>query len=530
MKRNKFWHRGEHWVWFTGLALSMILGSALILFMVVVKNGAGAFWPYSLQLWHLKDQTSCLGQLVHVDKDSIQGRRYQIKVANRDLYGMDFRWIADKDIAATEQPAHAVILERKEYGNFFGFLENTNGNTDISASEEEKWKQFVLDLKSIKKDVLIRAKIEDQISEINNQIEKIHFKKIKIRQQSENKQISLLENKETQLKNHFNEQMKNLEQISQTLLSKKALFKDVQGQIKEIPLANIVWFFQPNQMTWLDKSIYYIKKIGELLWDNPREANTEGGLFPAIFGTIMLVLLMSLVSFPFGVITGVYLSEYSKDTLIVRLIRIAVNNLAGIPSIVFGVFGLGFFVYIIGGTIDQWFFSERLPTPTFGTGGILWASATLALLTMPVVIISTEEALRSIPAGIREAALALGSTKIQIIARLLLPLATPGIMTGFILSMARAAGEVAPLMITGVVKLAPTLPLNTEFPFLHLDRKFMHLGFHIYDVGFQSPNVEAAKPMVFITTLLLVFIVVVMSGFAIYLRNKMKERYTIKSL
>jgi phosphate transport system permease protein len=274
------------------------------------------------------------------------------------------------------------------------------------------------------------------------------------------------------------------------------------------------------------KILFYLAKIKELLVEEPRESNTEGGLFPAIFGTVMLVFVMSLFSFPLGVIAAIYLREYAKDGVVVRVVRIAVNNLAGIPSIVYGIFGLGFFVYGIGGAIDQLFFPERLPTPTFGTGGILWASLTLALLTVPVVIVATDEALGAIPAGVRDGSLALGATKFQTLVRILIPMASPGIMTGLILAMARAAGEVAPLMITGVVKLAPSLPLDGEFPFLHLDRKFMHLGFHIYDIGFQSPNVEAAKPMVFVTTLLLVLIVLVMSSFAIYLRNKMKKRYT----
>jgi phosphate transport system permease protein len=235
---------------------------------------------------------------------------------------------------------------------------------------------------------------------------------------------------------------------------------------------------------------------------------------------------MSLFTFPLGVLAAIYLREYAREGVLVRLVRIAVNNLAGIPSIVYGIFGLGFFVYGIGGSLDRLFFPERLPTPTFGTGGIFWASLTLALLTVPVVIVATEEALGAIPAGVREGSLSLGATKFQTLMRILLPMASPGIMTGLILAMARAAGEVAPLMITGVVKLAPSLPLDGNFPFLHLDRKFMHLGFHIYDIGFQSPNVEAAKPMVFVTTLLLVLIVVAMSSVAIWLRNRMKKRYT----
>jgi phosphate transport system permease protein len=236
---------------------------------------------------------------------------------------------------------------------------------------------------------------------------------------------------------------------------------------------------------------------------------------------------MSLFCVPLGIIAALYLREYAKDGPVVRLVRIAVNNLAGVPSIVYGVFGLGFFVYGLGGFIDSQLYPWRQNEPVFGTGGLLWASLTLALLTVPVVIVATEEALSSIPKGMREGSLALGATKWQTIRGVLLPMASPGIMTGFILAVSRAAGEVAPLMITGVVKLAPKLPMDGEFPFLHLDRKFMHLGFHIYDVGFQSPNVEAARPMVFVTALLLLLIVILLNTFAVRLRSRMRKRYTM---
>jgi phosphate transport system permease protein len=307
---------------------------------------------------------------------------------------------------------------------------------------------------------------------------------------------------------------------------------DAAGKETPIALLDIVRFYKPNAMGIVAKCGHYVKKIGELLWDNPRESNTEGGLFPAIFGTVMLIFLMAIACFPLGVLAGIYLGEYAKDGFLVRLVRIAVNNLAGIPSIVYGIFGLGFFVYGIGGLLDQWFFPERVAagTPTFGTGGILWASLTLGLLTVPVVIVSTEEALRAIPRATREGSYALGATKLQTLIRVLVPMASPGMMTGFILAMARAAGEVAPLMITGVVKLAPQMPVDGVFPFFHLDRKFMHLGFHIYDVGFQSPNVEASKPMVYVTTLLLLLIVLAMTSVAIYLRNRMRKRYQVRTI
>jgi phosphate transport system permease protein len=234
---------------------------------------------------------------------------------------------------------------------------------------------------------------------------------------------------------------------------------------------------------------------------------------------------MSVIAVPFGVLAALYLREYARQGFFVRAVRIAVNNLAGVPSIVFGVFGLGFFVYIVGGAIDQAFYRESLPTPTFGTGGILWASLTLGLLTVPVVIVASEEALAAVPRSMREASLASGATTYQTLVRVVLPAAAPGILTGLILAMARGAGEVAPLMITGVVKLAPDLPLDGFFPFVHLDRKFMHLGFHIYDVGFQSPNVEAAKPMVYATSVLLLLIVIMLNLTAIVVRTRLRRRY-----
>ena len=290
--------------------------------------------------------------------------------------------------------------------------------------------------------------------------------------------------------------------------------------------SHIVRAYQPNVMSWLGEFGLYISKLWEFISGDPLEANTEGGIFPAIFGTVMMVLIMSFATMPLGVVAALYLREYAKEGLLVRIVRISVNNLAGVPSIVFGVFGLGFFIYFIGGTIDQVFFSEALPTPTFGTGGILWASLTLALLTVPVIIVATEEGLAAIPATYSEASLALGATKWQTTWRVLLPSAMPAILTGMILAIARATGEVAPLMITGVVKLAPSLPLDKHFPFIHPERKFMHLGFHIYDVGFQSPNVEAAKPMVYTTTLLLIVIIICLNLTAIIIRNKLRKKYT----
>jgi phosphate transport system permease protein len=280
-----------------------------------------------------------------------------------------------------------------------------------------------------------------------------------------------------------------------------------------------------NQMSFIEKLFMFFSQIASFISDDPREANTEGGVFPAIFGTVLMVLLMTVIVSPMGVIAAIYLHEYAGNNALTKLLRIAVINLAGVPSIVYGVFGLGFFVYMVGGSLDQIFYPETLPSPTFGTPGVMWSAITLAILTLPVVIVSTEEGLSRIPSAMRHGSLALGATKVETLWRIILPIASPAIMTGIILAIARAAGEVAPLMLVGVVKMAPNLPLDGNFPFLHLDRKFMHLGFHIYDVGFQSPNVEAARPLVYATALLLVTIIISLNMTAVSIRNKLREKY-----
>ncbi|MBT1071251.1 phosphate ABC transporter permease PstA [Pelotalea chapellei] len=527
---KQYWKTGEPLVMLTGAALAVILVMTLTLVGVVLTNGLGYFWPSHLVRLELKDGSTALGQIMKREKNPLTGEhRLQLKVSNRDLYGQDFRWIDEKDVTGRSLPKDALLLERREHGNFAGFLSGLSVDglkVDQATSPLEKLK-------------LARAAIEERQPHLDN----IRKKMMTLNQQAESMRLKLLKLEYRNREQHAAEIARLTATREQVLAEFNVLngqattaqaeiggftaqFKDVSGGAKDIPLVDIMRILAPNDMSIPAKMLAYASRVKELLLDEPRESNTEGGLFPAIFGTVMMVLVMSFFSLPFGVIAAIYLREYARDGLMTRMVRIAVNNLAGVPSIVYGVFGLGFFVYGIGGSIDAIFFPERLPTPTFGTGGILWSSLTLALLTVPVVIVATEESLASIPRGLREGSLALGATKFQTLTRVLLPMATPGIMTGLILSMARAVGEVAPLMVVGVVKLAPSLPFDTTFPFFHMDRKFMHLGFHIYDVGFQSPNVEAAKPMVYITTLLLLGIVIVASSMAIYFRTRMRKRYT----
>ncbi|WP_257981315.1 phosphate ABC transporter permease PstA, partial [Aeromonas salmonicida] len=301
--------------------------------------------------------------------------------------------------------------------------------------------------------------------------------------------------------------------------------KDMRGELVTMPMSKVLDVVWPNDMSLPAKVGHWFHQIGKFVSDDPREANTEGGVFPAIFGTVFMVFLMAIIVTPLGVVAAVYLHEYAGKNSLTKIIRIAVINLAGVPSIVYGVFGLGFFVYTLGGSLDQLFYPEALPSPTFGSPGVIWSALTLAILTLPVVIVSTEEGLARIPSTIRQGSLALGATQAETLWRIVLPMASPAIMTGLILAIARAAGEVAPLMLVGVVKLAPTLPMDGNFPYLHVERKFMHLGFHIYDVGFQSPNVEAARPLVYATSFLLVTVIVGLNLTAIGIRNHLREKF-----
>ena len=535
---KNFWRSGDPFVWLTGGALAFSLLMIISLMVIVATNALGFFWPDRLVSARLKDGSDLLGQIrgheeiprSATEEGTVQ-RRTQFQVANRDLYGSDFRWVNDSDIVSQEQPADVVYFERWEWGPLFGTLKQiTQDGQVIADGPRQSWQKFQ-ELHPNTQDMLERIHTieREEIGDINYNLEKLRLK-IKSVQRAEGAQtrvgpkVAALEKKIAEWQQRYQEKSTELQKLAAENARYRMVVQAAGGREKEMPIAGVVRAFFPNQMSWGQRMSLYCSRLWGFVWDEPRESNTEGGIFPAIFGTVMMVLIMSIVVVPFGVVAALYLREYAKQGPLVRAVRIAVNNLAGVPSIVFGVFGLGFFIYLIGGSIDRLFYSEALPTPTYGTGGILWASLTLALLTVPVVIVSTEESLAAIPREWREGSLALGATKWETIRKVVLPGALPGILTGMILAMARGAGEVAPLMITGVVKLAPNLPLDSYWPFFHMERKFMHLGFHIYDVGFQSPNVEAAKPMVFMTTLLLIAVIVTLNLTAITVRNRLRSR------
>lgn len=292
-----------------------------------------------------------------------------------------------------------------------------------------------------------------------------------------------------------------------------------------IAVSDIQSLYQPNQLTWIESIVFMFKKVGTFLSDSPKQGATTGGVFPAIFGTLLMVIIMAVVVTPFGAIAAIYLHEYAPKNRITSMIRISVSNMSAVPSVVYGVFGLGFFVYGMGGSIDSLLYSDRLPSPTFGAPGLLWASLTMGILTLPVVIVSTEEGLRRVPKNLRAGALALGATKYETIRRVVLPMASPGILTGIILAIARAAGEVAPLILVGAVKFAPSLPIDSEFPFMHLERQFMHLGVFIYDGAFHNQTESQVSSLMFASCMLLLLIVFLLNISAIILRNSLRKKY-----
>ncbi len=544
----RLWFKsGTPWIWLNAAAVSLSLIMVVGVLGLVIERGVGHFWPHQVNQFSYqesdKEPQIIIGEKVdtsitpasmakstgHVMADNEDTLvQYLIKTGNRDVTGTDFRWIQERNIKAHSEPSDLIVIERREWGNFYGQLLEVKENGVTIATGEQAWQ--VLQTK-IDETLAIFKEIthieKKEVGTINFGLERLRLKQRKLELENSLDDVAKqkIDAEKAAFEAEYKQHQAKLTGLYQKLRSDSLVAKTESGSQLVIPLSKVVRVFQPNTMSLLDKILHYGSKVVEFLTDDPREANTEGGIFPAIFGTVMMVLMMSVIVTPFGVIAAVYLREYAKQGFTTRLIRIAVNNLAGVPSVVYGVFGLGFFVYILGGNIDQLFFPESSPAPVFGTPGLLWASITLALLTLPVVIVSTEEGLARIPSSIREGSLALGATKLETLWLTVLPMASPAMMTGLILAVARAAGEVAPLMLVGVVKLAPTLPLDGNFPFLHLDRKFMHLGFHIYDVGFQSPNVEAARPLVYATALLLVLVIIGLNLAAIVIRNNLREKY-----
>ena len=539
---------GSPWIWMNAGAVSIAVIMTLGLLAVIAVRGMAHFWPADVIVADYQVPGSeprlLAGERVQAElvprarlaasglPVAAEGGEFMtrelLKVGNREVYGADFTWVVGEWLSNERTPRNIVVLERREWGNFYGELLNVKEGGNLVAEGEAAWGELqrrIARIDQLHGQISHLEKVD--IGRINHGLERLRLKtrKLEIEQRLDAAAQAELDAERAEWDAEYKTLEGRLASLYQDFNRDSIGVRTLDGRELEISLGKVVRAYQPNAMSVPQKLGFYGAKIWEFVSDEPREANTEGGIFPAIFGTVLMTIIMAVIVTPFGVIAAVYLREYAKQGVLTRIIRIAVNNLAGVPSIVYGVFGLGFFVYVLGGSLDRIFYPEAAPAPVFGTPGLMWASLTLAILTLPVVIVATEEGLARIPRMIREGSLALGATKSETLWKVVLPMASPAMMTGLILAVARAAGEVAPLMLVGVVKLAPSLPLNGNYPYLHLDQKIMHLGFHIYDVGFQSPNVEAARPLVYATALLLVLVIATLNLSAVVIRNHLREKY-----
>ncbi|MEZ7188927.1 phosphate ABC transporter permease PstA [Pseudoalteromonas sp. DY56-GL22] len=542
----KQWFKsGSPWIWMTGGAVSISLISVLGLLAMIAWKGLSFFWPSEVVQFELQGSVAkqtVIGEiydrelvaksrieatgvdLSHYDKEQLE--RLLIKTGNREYVDLDFRWVLETDITSRTAPAELAVFERSKNGNFYGYVEQVIKDGEVITGNKIDVLYDLVERAVDLNDQALDLQNGD-IGHINYELERLRLKEKAYQLDNEltDERVAELAQTRAELRAEYTVLEKQLFALRKEAKRDQVTVRDMRGEVVTLPLYQVldVWF--PNDMGFFAKLGHYFVQLGKFVADDPREANTEGGVFPAIFGTVFMVLLMAVIVTPFGVVAAIYLHEYAAKNAVTKMIRIAVINLAGVPSIVYGVFGLGFFVYMLGGSIDQLFYPESSPSPVFGTPGVIWSALTLAILTLPVVIVSTEEGLSRIPSTVRHGSLALGATKAETLWRIIIPMASPAIMTGLILAVARAAGEVAPLMLVGVVKMAPTLPLDGNFPYIHLDRKFMHLGFHIYDVGFQSPNVEAARPLVYATAFLLVSVIIALNITAIGIRNHLREKF-----
>ncbi len=628
--------QGESMVWLSGGALSVAISMVVGLLAFIFWQGIGTFWPVPLVQLEKTDHQIVLGEVTDedtyrpgdevfaslspeiaaaarkkVDQQKGIATRRNLRTGNFELSKTDFTWVDEQLVAKESLPQWAVVFERLTWGRMYAtptaFIRD---GQEVAKSPAEAWKQFEDCHDTIRKRWEQRVSLQKYdlgaVSRVKNNAwlditkAELAFGKNSPEKTAAEEKLHELEQWEETESTRISGEIKKLDQENDRY---KLRVTTGQGQTVDLAVVDIVRAYPANQLGFWSKLGVYFSRWSEFLFGEPREANSEGGVFPAIWGTVAMTLTMSLLVVPFGVLAALYLREYAKSGWIVSAVRIAINNLAGVPSIVFGVFGLGFFCYGLGKYIDvgpdevarwtsrQWwtwfsvllgvvagaigcgywslvnekesagskrrwlgrgalilwllglyltynlaahapffhgFFEAKAKSsnaPTFGTGGLMWSAFTLALLTLPVVIVATEEALSAVPKSMREGSYACGASKWQTIRRIVLPRALPGIMTGTILAMARGAGEVAPLMLVGVVKLVPDLPVDGVFPFVHPDRSFMHLGFHIFDVALQSRNSEAAKPMVFTTTLLLIAIIATLNIAAVWLRGRLRRKF-----
>ena len=531
-------------VWLTSATIAMLLIAIFGLLGLIAIRGLAYFWVtpvYTIEYVDASDARKLVfGRVVErldIEPENIGERSatefnstsephqsWLIKTGNKHVNPPDYRWVDSRSVLSETLNPQLVVVERTSRGDAYGLLDELYQDGARIASDDY-WAELQSRMQRVKRlNEQVEQQLAHQINAVDLELERLRLE-ARRRDMNSRDDLGDIESKRQSLEHEYAILQDELEKLNRQLSRDEMRLRIADGRIISVPLRDVIRAWQPNSMSSVERLAHYVESVWLFLSDNPRESNTEGGVYPALFGTVLMVILMSIFVTPVGVVAALYLREYAKQGPLVRFIRMAVVNLAGVPSIVYGVFGLGLFVYVLGGSIDSLLYSESQPAPTFGTPGLLWAALTLALLTVPVVIITTEQGLDRVPESMREGSAALGATKAETILKIVLPMASPSILTGMILAVARAAGEVAPLILVGVVKLAPSLPVDGYFPYLHLERKFMHLGFHIYDLAFQSPNVHAAKPLLFATSLLLILIVVVLNLLAIVTRNRLESKY-----
>jgi len=530
---------GEPWVWLTAGSLALAIAMIVGLLALIALRGLATFWPVPLELVTLADGRTALGEVSQREEvlaaPSPFSRRL-LRTANFELNGSHYEWFDDHDITQATRPEWATAVERLEGGRFHGFPRRlVRDGVTVAEGPAATWQAFLREHPPARRrhEQVVRIDKHDR-GELQRQLRAARLAVVQagLDHGDDSPAQEAARRREAEVISRTTAASLELDAETDRLRQENAgwdvEFATASGGTATIPLAQIVRAWQPNRLSLAGKFGVYAGRWGEFLSADPREANSAGGVFPAIWGTVAMTLIMALLVAPFGVLAALYLREYASRGPITTAVRVAINNLAGVPSIVYGAFGLGFFCYGLGAGIDEVFFKASLVAdsqPTFGTGGLLWAALTLALLTLPVVIVATEEALSAVPNSMREGSYACGAGKWQTIRRIVLPRALPGIMTGLILAMARGAGEVAPLMLVGVKKLALELPIDGTFPFIHPEREFMHLAYLIYDVGYQSPNAQAARPMVFTITFLLVAIIALLNVAAIWIRSRLRRKY-----
>lgn len=533
--------RGEPMVWLCGGALALCIAMIVVLVLLFLFQGAKTFWPLPVVQVELRDGSTLAGEIARIETYNVEGAdssdipltRRLLRTGNFDLAGTHFTWANDADITERSEPEWMLVVERLSWGRFYGVpVAFSVDGERVAETPADSWRLYEEHHGAVRERWHQRRDLETHaIGRLNHEVESARLtrREAELAYGADSAKYRDAQAELDATSARVEKESARLRAEIATLNAENARYRLIvrtaQGREAELALDEIVRAYPANRISLGGKIRIYADRWWEFLSDEPREANSEGGVWPAIFGTIVMTLLMTVAVVPFGVLAALFLREYAKPGLMLSAVRIAINNLAGVPSIVFGVFGLGFFCYLLGASIDELFFAAQLPNPTYGKGGVLWASLTLALLTLPVVIVATEEALAAVPKSMREGSYACGASKWQTLWRIVLPRALPGIMTGIILAMARGAGEVAPLMLVGAVKLAPELPLDSIFPYIHPERSFMHLGFHIYDLGFQSQNSEASKPLVYTTTLLLIALVASLNLAAVFIRTRLRRKF-----